>query len=102
MATYKLGRWGWNGLSAASRSMSHMLEHRLFDFPECPIQTRIPERIRNSRGLQISTVAERRQGGRIRVCAHRDVALVEQRLADLLVGKCRTRRPVIAGRVYLG
>jgi len=56
------GRWGWNGLSAASRRMLGMLEHRRFDFPECPIQTRIPERIRNLRGLRTSTLAERRRG----------------------------------------
>src|SRR5437660_209501 len=102
MATCKLGRWDWNGLSAASRPMSRMLEHRHFDFRECRIQTRIPERIRNLRGLQTSTVAERRPGVRIRVCADRDVALVVQRLADLLVGKCWARRSVIAGRLHLG
>jgi len=59
MGNCRLGRWGWNGLSAASRPMSRMSEHRRSDFPECHIQTRIPERIRNLRDLQTSTVAER-------------------------------------------
>src|SRR6202030_3911881 len=58
MATCRLGRWGWNGLSAASRLMSRMWEHRRFDFPECHIRTRIPERTRNLLGLQTSTAAE--------------------------------------------
>jgi hypothetical protein len=31
-----------------------------------------------------------------------DVALVVQRLADLLVGKYRARRSVIASRLHLG
>ena len=42
MGTCRLGRWGWKGLSAASRPMSRMWEHRRPDFPECHIPTRIP------------------------------------------------------------
>ncbi len=39
---------------------------------------------------------------RIRVRDDSNVALVVQRLADLIVGKCWARRSVIAGRLHLG
>ena len=103
MATCKLGRWGWNGLSAASRPMSRMWEHRRFDFPECPIQTRIPERIRNLRGLQTSTASGAVTGGFgfesvMTATSHSSY----NALADFVVGKCWTRRSVIASRLHLG